>query len=67
VLQEKEMLITKSSINLIKELRAYSWDSDKTGKKLNKPIDSMNHAMDALRYFAMMALAIKKPRKIVLG
>lgn len=67
VLQEKEMLITKSSVNLIKELRAYSWDSDKTGKKLNKPIDSMNHAMDALRYFAMMALAIKKPRKIVLG
>lgn len=67
VLQEKEMLITKSSVNLIKELRAYSWDSDKTGKKLNKPIDNMNHAMDALRYFAMMALAIKKPRKIVLG
>lgn len=67
VLQEKEMLITKSSINLIKELRAYSWDSDKTGKKLNKPIDNMNHAMDALRYFAMMALSIKKPRKIVLG
>lgn len=67
VLQEKAMLITKSSVNLIKELRAYSWDSDKTGKKLNKPIDNMNHAMDALRYFAMMALAIKKPRKIVLG
>lgn len=67
VLQEKEMLITKSSVNLIKELRAYSWDSDKTGKKLNKPIDNMNHAMDALRYFAMMALAIKKPRKIILG
>jgi len=62
VLQQKEILVTKSSINLIKELRNYSWDVDKTGKKLNKPIDSYNHAIDALRYFAMMQLAIKQNR-----
>jgi phage terminase large subunit len=67
VLQEREMLVTKSSVNLIKELRRYSWDTDKTGKKLNKPIDEMNHAIDALRYFAMMALSIRKPRKLILG
>ena len=67
VLQQRQMLITKSSVNLIKELRAYSWDVDKTGKKLNKPIDEMNHAIDALRYFAMMALSIRKPRKLILG
>jgi phage terminase large subunit len=66
VLQQKQMLITKSSVNLIKELRAYSWDVDKTGKKLNKPIDSMNHAIDALRYFAMMQLAIKPTRKVII-
>ena len=67
VLQEREILITKSSTNLIKELRRYSWDVDKAGKKLNKPIDEMNHAIDALRYFAMMALSIRKPRKLILG
>jgi phage terminase large subunit len=67
VLQQKDILITKSSVNLIKEFRSYSWDVDKVGKKLNKPIDSMNHGIDALRYFAMMALSIKKPRKIILG
>jgi phage terminase large subunit len=66
VLQQRQMLITKSSVNLIKELRAYSWDVDKTGKKLNKPIDSMNHAIDALRYFAMMQLAIKQTRKVII-
>ena len=66
VLQQRQMLITKSSVNLIKELRAYSWDVDKTGKKLNKPIDSMNHAIDALRYFAMMQLAIKPTRKVII-
>lgn len=54
VLQDKEILVTKPSINLIKELRSYSWDTDKAGKKLNKPIDDFNHAIDALRYFAMM-------------
>jgi phage terminase large subunit len=54
VLQDKEILVTKSSVNLIKELRSYSWDKDKAGKKLNKPIDDFNHAIDALRYFAMM-------------
>lgn len=54
VLQDKEILVTKSSVNLIKEFRSYSWDKDKAGKKLNKPIDDFNHAIDALRYFAMM-------------
>jgi phage terminase large subunit len=54
VLQDKDILVTKSSVNLIKELRSYSWDTDKAGKKLNKPIDDFNHAIDALRYFAMM-------------
>jgi phage terminase large subunit len=54
VLQDKDILVTKSSVNLIKELRSYSWDTDKAGKKLNKPIDDFNHGIDALRYFAMM-------------
>ena len=54
VLQDKDILVTKSSVNLIKELRSYSWDTDKAGKKLNKPIDDFNHSIDALRYFAMM-------------
>jgi len=66
VLQEKEILVTKSSTNLIKELRNYSWDTDKTGKKLNRPIDDYNHAIDAMRYFAMMGLSIRKSRKVII-
>jgi phage terminase large subunit len=66
VLQQKEILVTKSSTNLIKELRNYSWDVDKTGKKLNRPIDEFNHAIDALRYFAMMSLAINKSRRLII-
>jgi phage terminase large subunit len=66
VLQQRDILVTKQSTNLIKELRNYSWDVDKTGKKLNRPIDDFNHAIDAMRYFAMMGLAIKQPRKMII-
>ena len=66
VLQQRDILVTKQSTNLIKELRNYSWDTDKTGKRLNRPCDIYNHAIDAMRYFAMMGLAIKQPRKMII-
>ena len=34
----------------IEELNTYTFDQDKDGKWLNKPIDANNHLMDALRY-----------------
>lgn len=42
-MQQQEYLVTSNSTNLIKELRSYIWDTDKTGKRLNKPIDHHNH------------------------
>lgn len=59
ILQEYELLVTQESTNLIKELRSYTWDKDKLGKQLNKPIDDFNHGIDALRYLAMMELKKK--------
>jgi phage terminase large subunit len=60
-MQEQDYLITKQSINLINELRKYSWDKDKkTGLKLNKPIDNFNHAIDAIRYHEMETLGLRK-------
>ena len=53
---QDEMLITSSSTNLIKEFRNYTWDKDSEGNKTNKPIDKWNHALDAVRYYAMMKL-----------
>lgn len=41
---------TKSSLNLIKELRNYKYVEDKNGNVTNKPQDSNNHLCDALRY-----------------
>lgn len=51
LMQEQRFLVTKRSINLIKELRSYIWDSDREGNQINKPIDSQNHAIDAIRYY----------------
>ena len=60
VMQAQSYLVTSSSTNLIKELRSYCWDVDKAGKRLNKPIDNFNHALDAVRYHEMETLGMNK-------
>lgn len=56
ILQQGKFQVTERSVNTIRELRRYMWDTDKTGKNLNKPIDKDNHAIDAARYIAMEKL-----------
>ena len=56
ILKRYEMHVTQNSTNLIKELRAYQWDVDKEGKQTGKPVDHSNHAIDAIRYFALNKL-----------
>lgn len=49
-IQELEIIIHPRCVNFLTEISNYTWDSDKFGKKLNKPIDDFNHLMDAMRY-----------------
>lgn len=56
LLQEEPFYVTARSVNLIKELRAYTWAKDKTGGSLNTPIDAFNHCLDPMRYIAMSKL-----------
>jgi len=58
VMQRQDYLVTKSSTNLIKELRGYVWDTDKQGARINKPIDYLNHGIDGWRYHEMETLGI---------
>ena len=58
VMQRQDYLVTSTSTNLIKELRSYTWDKDKQGTTLNKPIDYYNHGIDALRYHEMETLGL---------
>ena len=62
VMQSNEYLVTSNSVNLIKELRSYAWDTDKQGVKLNKPIDNYNHIIDAIRYHEMETLGMNKTK-----
>lgn len=50
ILKRHKIFATSRSSNLIKELQNYKWTEDKNGNLLNKPIDVMNHAIDASRY-----------------
>ncbi len=60
VLQQQYIYITKRSTNLLEELQKYMWKKSKDGGYENTPIDAYNHAIDALRYIAMMKLGQRK-------
>jgi phage terminase large subunit len=59
VLNNYKINIPKTCQNLINEFYSYEWDSDRFGKQLDKPVDYMNHLIDAARYAAMMRLTNK--------
>lgn len=50
-LQQYEIIIHPSCVELLVEMDNYAWTKDrKTGEYVNKPQDSFNHYIDALRY-----------------
>ncbi|GHV06381.1 putative terminase, large subunit - phage associated [Clostridia bacterium] len=49
-LQDFEIIVNPKCVNFITEISNYTWDEDRFGKKINKPIDDFNHLMDAMRY-----------------
>lgn len=50
-LQQYELVIHPSCVNVLEELENYSWKKDKaTNEYINEPIDNFNHYLDALRY-----------------
>jgi len=50
LLQQRKILVTKSSTNVIKELRQYQWMYDKKlNKYINTPVKEWDHGMDCLK------------------
>ena len=49
-IQDFKIFIHPRCVNFITEISNYSWDKDKFGEAINKPIDEFNHLMDAMRY-----------------
>ncbi|MDO5106036.1 PBSX family phage terminase large subunit [Capnocytophaga sp.] len=60
---EYEICITEKSTNVIKEFKNYTYAQDKEGKFLNYPIDSFNHAMDAIRYVIIQEILGQNRKK----
>ena len=65
-MQTYRIHVTARSVNLIKELRNYTWAKDKDGNSVNQPIDAFNHLVDASRYYVYGKLLgnIMQPRRI---
>lgn len=62
-LQQFEIIVSPQCTNTIIELQNYSWQKDKSsGEYTNQPIDTFNHALDALRYAIQ---AVDKPNKLL--
>lgn len=49
-IQDFKIIIHPRCSNFLTEISNYSWDKDKFGKAINKPVDDFNHLMDAMRY-----------------
>ena len=56
-MQGWKLRVAKSSLDLIHELRNYCWAKDRDGQMTDHPIDTFNHALDAMRYALYTELA----------
>jgi len=63
VLQNHKLHIQKKSQNLINEMYAYQYASDKHGYVTNTPEGGLDHLLDAARYVGMMKLTQKAQTK----
>ena len=63
VLQNHKIHILKQSQNLINEMYAYQYATDKHGYVTDTPEGGLDHLLDALRYVGMMKLSVKAQSK----
>jgi len=67
LVKQYPIMVTKRSVNLIKELRNYKWKVEKSGETTNEPIDFYNHLLDPLRYVVTYKKVSPKQRLIFSG
>ena len=56
-MQGWSLRVTKRSLNLIRELRNYTWAKVLDGRLTDQPIDTFNHALDSVRYALFSEIA----------
>lgn len=63
VMNNYKIHIDKKSQNLINEMYAYQYATDKYGYTTDNPEGGLDHLIDAARYVAMMKLSVKAQKK----
>ncbi len=64
-IQDFKIIIHPKCVNFLTEISNYSWEKDKFGNMINKPIGEFNHLMDAMRY--ALEEYMSKPSGIIFG
>lgn len=59
ILKRYHLNITRRSRGIRGEVVQYKWKEDRDGNKTGVPIDKYNHAIDAVRYVALLKLGIR--------
>lgn len=49
-ISDYKIYVRPECVNFLTEISNYTWEKDRFGNMLNKPSDSFNHLMDAMRY-----------------
>ena len=60
ILKRYRIHVTRRSLGIISNLRAYKWAEDKDGNLTNKPEDKNNHGIDAIRYVVLEKLPVHR-------
>ena len=60
VMKRYRLNIVRPSAGMIREFSSYKWKTDRSGENINEPVDMFNHAIDAVRYVALMYLQAKR-------
>lgn len=64
ILRRYRIHFTRRSAGAIAEAKSYMWAKDREGNTVNKPVDKMNHAIDAIRYAVQMKLGQPQARGV---
>ena len=64
-LQQFDIIVDERCVKTIEELENYTWQKDKhTNEYINKPCDSYNHCIDAIRYALQNLIFVKDKQDV---
>ena len=64
-IQQFDIIVDERCVKTIEELENYTWQKDKrTNEYINKPCDSYNHCVDAIRYALQNLIFVKDKQNV---